>query len=117
MRPLPLACLSILAAALLTAPGCGGDEADTSTQGTSSGPGGPGTTTGSGGSGAGMTTGGGGSGQGGSGQGGSGLGTHIIYNLVVQLMKGRISCDSEVGLGAHFQIRLPLEKETAQARA
>lgn len=73
MRSLPLACLSILAAALLTAPGCGGDEADTSTQGTSTGPGGPGTTTGSGGAGAGMTTGGGGAGgQGGGGQGGSG---------------------------------------------
>ena len=45
------------------------------------------------------------------GQGGSGLGTHIVYNLVVQLMKGRISCDSEPGQGAHFQIRLPLDPE------
>lgn len=44
------------------------------------------------------------------GQGGSGLGTHIVYNLVVQLMRGRISCDSELGAGAHFQIRIPLEE-------
>ena len=51
------------------------------------------------------------------GQGGSGLGTHIVYNLVVQLMKGRISCDSEMGLGAHFQIRLPLGKEAPQETA
>ena len=51
------------------------------------------------------------------GQGGSGLGTHIIYNLVVQLMKGRISCDSEVGLGAHFQIRLPLEEAVSEGKA
>ena len=31
------------------------------------------------------------------GQGGSGLGTHIIYNLVVQLLRGRIHCASEPG--------------------
>ena len=43
------------------------------------------------------------------GQGGSGLGTHIIYNLVVQLLKGRISCASEPGLGAQFHIRLPIQ--------
>ena len=51
------------------------------------------------------------------GQGGSGLGTHIVYNLVVQLMKGRISCDSEPGQGAHFQIRLPLENEPVAQQA
>ncbi|MGL4205690.1 MAG: ATP-binding protein [Aeromonadaceae bacterium] len=51
------------------------------------------------------------------GQGGSGLGTHIVYNLVVQLMKGRISCDSEPGQGAHFQIRLPIEQDTAAQTA
>ena len=43
------------------------------------------------------------------GQGGSGLGTHIIYNLVVQLLKGRISCASEPGNGAQFHIRLPIQ--------
>lgn len=43
------------------------------------------------------------------GQGGSGLGTHIIYNLVVQLLKGRISCVSEPGNGAQFHIRLPIQ--------
>ncbi|PJG59788.1 ATP-binding protein [Aeromonas cavernicola] len=42
------------------------------------------------------------------GHGGSGLGTHIIYNLVVQLLRGRINCISEPGLGAQFHIRLPL---------
>ena len=51
------------------------------------------------------------------GQGGSGLGTHIVYNLVAQLMKGRISCDSEPGKGAHFQIRLPLETEPDSQQA
>ncbi len=45
------------------------------------------------------------------GQGGSGLGTHIVYNLVVQLMKGRISCDSEPGNGVHFNIRIPIKQE------
>ncbi|MCF3097399.1 ATP-binding protein [Aeromonas australiensis] len=43
------------------------------------------------------------------GQGGSGLGTHIIYNLVVQLLKGRISCTSEPEQGAQFHIRLPIQ--------
>ena len=43
------------------------------------------------------------------GQGGSGLGTHIIYNLVVQLLKGRISCASEPGNGAQFHSRLPIQ--------
>ncbi|MFM5600030.1 ATP-binding protein [Aeromonas veronii] len=43
------------------------------------------------------------------GQGGSGLGTHIIYNLVVQLLKGRISCASKPGQGAQFHIRLPIQ--------
>ncbi|HEH9417697.1 TPA: PAS domain S-box protein [Aeromonas sobria] len=43
------------------------------------------------------------------GQGGSGLGTHIIYNLVVQLLRGRINCISEPGNGAQFHIRLPIQ--------
>ncbi|MGY3895041.1 ATP-binding protein [Aeromonas enterica] len=43
------------------------------------------------------------------GQGGSGLGTHIIYNLVVQLLRGRINCASEPGNGAQFHIRLPIQ--------
>lgn len=43
------------------------------------------------------------------GQGGSGLGTHIIYNLVVQLLRGRINCASEPGQGAQFHIRLPIQ--------
>ncbi|TNI87284.1 ATP-binding protein [Aeromonas sobria] len=43
------------------------------------------------------------------GQGGSGLGTHIIYNLVVQLLRGRINCISTPGNGAQFHIRLPIQ--------
>ena len=37
----------------------------------------------------------------------SGLGTHIVYNLVVQLLKGSIHCKSKPGKGVHFQIILP----------
>ena len=44
------------------------------------------------------------------GQGGSGLGSHIIYNLVVQLLRGRIHCASEPGQGAQFHIRLPIQQ-------
>lgn len=43
------------------------------------------------------------------GHGGSGLGTHIIYNLVVQLLRGRIHCASEPDSGAQFHIRLPIQ--------
>ena len=40
-------------------------------------------------------------------QGGSGLGTHIIYNLVTQRLKGRIKCESPLGEGAIFHMRFP----------
>ncbi|OMH35323.1 ATP-binding protein [Motiliproteus sp. MSK22-1] len=42
------------------------------------------------------------------GSGGSGLGTHLIYNLITQLLKGSISCTSERGQGARFDIRVPV---------
>ena len=41
------------------------------------------------------------------GQGGSGLGMHIVHNLVTQLLKGRIECDSTIGSGVSFTITLP----------
>ena len=43
------------------------------------------------------------------GSGGSGLGTHIIYNLIVQLMKGTIVCESTIGEGARFLITVPIQ--------
>lgn len=43
------------------------------------------------------------------GQGGTGLGTHIVYNLVVQKLKGKIECKSEEGKGAMFRIMLPVK--------
>jgi signal transduction histidine kinase len=45
------------------------------------------------------------------GRGGSGLGTHIIYNIIVQLLKGSITCNSSVTEGAHFLIAVPLLKD------
>ncbi len=39
------------------------------------------------------------------GQGGSGLGMHIVYNLVTQVLRGSIDCESAPGRGARFHIR------------
>lgn len=41
------------------------------------------------------------------GQGGSGLGMNIVYNIVVQSLKGTITVDSEEGKGVCFTLRLP----------
>ena len=43
------------------------------------------------------------------GQGGSGLGTHVVFNLVVQLLKGKIEFESQPGLGARFIFQLPFD--------
>ncbi|WP_448205913.1 sensor histidine kinase [Azospirillum sp. sgz302134] len=41
-------------------------------------------------------------------EGGSGLGLHIVYNIVVGTLGGRISVDSQPGRGCRFTIALPL---------
>ncbi|MCW8109410.1 HAMP domain-containing histidine kinase [Alteromonas ponticola] len=41
------------------------------------------------------------------GKGGSGLGTHIMYNLVTQTLKGQIEAESEPGNGLRYSIRFP----------
>lgn len=41
------------------------------------------------------------------GEGGSGLGMHLVYNLVTQALKGKISVHSEVGEGAQFNLDFP----------
>ena len=41
------------------------------------------------------------------GQGGSGLGTHILYNLVIQSLHGAIQVDSTPGEGLHYKIKFP----------
>jgi hypothetical protein len=43
------------------------------------------------------------------GQGGSGLGLHIVYNLVQELLGGRIQVDNTPGSGACFTLLLPLD--------
>jgi ligand-binding sensor domain-containing protein/signal transduction histidine kinase len=43
------------------------------------------------------------------GQGGSGLGLHIAWNLATQLLGGNISCESEVGKGSSFYVRIPMQ--------
>ncbi|MDP8962975.1 MAG: trifunctional serine/threonine-protein kinase/ATP-binding protein/sensor histidine kinase [Cyanobacteriota bacterium] len=46
------------------------------------------------------------------GQGGSGLGLHIVYNLVTQKLNGTIECESQVGVGTKFVIKLPSQVRT-----
>ena len=41
--------------------------------------------------------------------GGSGLGLHIVYNLVTQSLKGKITLDTTPGTGARFTIIIPTE--------
>ncbi len=43
-------------------------------------------------------------------QGGTGLGLNIIYNIVVQKLRGKITCDSSPGKGVSFHIVIPLEQ-------
>lgn len=49
------------------------------------------------------------------GKGGTGLGLHIIYNTVTQILKGSISCESTLGQGTRFSIRLPISIATKDA--
>jgi len=42
------------------------------------------------------------------GKGGTGLGLHIVYNTVTEIFKGSISCESTLGQGTQFIMRLPL---------
>ncbi|MER2605020.1 MAG: PAS domain-containing sensor histidine kinase [Siculibacillus sp.] len=42
------------------------------------------------------------------GQGGSGLGLHIVYNIVVHRLGGRVTLTTEPGAGCRFEMVLPL---------
>jgi signal transduction histidine kinase len=42
------------------------------------------------------------------GHGGSGLGMHIVYNLMTQLLRGSISCDSAPGQGIQVVLKIPI---------
>ena len=41
------------------------------------------------------------------GSGGSGLGLHIVYNLITLVLRGQVSCNSELDKGTHFRLLLP----------
>jgi signal transduction histidine kinase len=43
------------------------------------------------------------------GKGGTGLGLHIVYNLMVQNLKGSITCASEPNMGCRFLIKMPVK--------
>lgn len=44
-------------------------------------------------------------------RGGSGLGLNIVYNIVTGKLNGKISCESEQGIGTKFIIRIPLSNQ------
>lgn len=48
--------------------------------------------------------------------GGSGLGMHIVYNLVVFKMGGRIECNSQVGIGTVFTVEFPDAMESGEGQ-
>ena len=41
-------------------------------------------------------------------QGGTGLGLHIVYNIVTQKLFGNINCQSHLGVGTKFIIKIPI---------
>ncbi len=45
-------------------------------------------------------------------KGGSGLGTHILYNLVTQVLSGTVTLVDDQHQGVHFRIRFPLHNPT-----
>lgn len=45
--------------------------------------------------------------------GSSGLGLHIVFNLVSQKLKGKITCESVLGKGTRFTLLLPLTIEAS----
>lgn len=45
------------------------------------------------------------------GKGGSGLGLNVVYNLVTGKLNGKITCNSKIGEGTRFTIRVPLIEE------
>lgn len=42
------------------------------------------------------------------GKGNIGLGMHIVYNMVDQIFKGTIECQSEIGIGTTFKLSVPI---------
>lgn len=47
------------------------------------------------------------------GQGGSGLGMHILFNLVTQILKGTVRCESALDEGVEIVIRFPMVEASA----
>ncbi|MCC6563002.1 MAG: hypothetical protein IT478_16730, partial [Xanthomonadales bacterium] len=43
------------------------------------------------------------------GSGGSGLGLHVVFNLVTQMLGGRIELHTAPGAGCEFVLHLPLQ--------
>lgn len=41
-------------------------------------------------------------------EGGTGLGLYIVHNLVTEVLKGKVDCQSEPGNGVQFEIKMPV---------
>ncbi|MGU3537391.1 sensor histidine kinase [Methylobacterium sp. A54F] len=44
-------------------------------------------------------------------QGSTGLGLHVVHNLIVATLQGRIELDSTIGAGTRFRVEVPLTSE------
>ena len=44
-----------------------------------------------------------------------GLGLHVVINLVNSVLHGEITCNSEIGLGSCFTVKIPLFESTNTA--
>jgi signal transduction histidine kinase len=51
------------------------------------------------------------------GKGGSGLGMYIVYNLVTQVLRGSIQCESGPGKGMHCVIKFSVQRASAASHA
>jgi C4-dicarboxylate-specific signal transduction histidine kinase len=49
-------------------------------------------------------------------KGGTGLGLYVVYNLVTKALSGTIECESTLGMGTEFMVKIPLSTRDGDLR-